>query len=274
MRIIHFASMSKVILITGASSGLGEFLANYLAQKGHKVYGTSRSIKQEGYLFTALPMDVCDNNSVENVINQILEKENKLDVLINNAGLGLATPFEHTGMAEIDRLFDTNVKGVIRVCQAVLPAMRKQGFGKIIQISSIASEFGLPYRGLYCASKAAVERFTEALRMEVGKYGIQACLVQPGGIQTDINKNRMMSPIPTDSVYKESFERCLTIVNASVSKGYSLEPFGPALEQIIQADKIKRVYRIGKLTEKISVILKRLLPASWFEGILLGHYKI
>lgn len=266
--------MSKVILITGASAGLGEFLATYLTTQGHKVYGTSRSIQQEGFSFTALPMDVCHEESIRQVVNTIIAKENRLDVVINNAGLGLASPFEHTGMAEIDRLLDTNVKGVIRVCQAVLPVMRKQGSGKIIQISSIASEFGLPYRGLYCASKAAVERFTEALRMEVKKYGIQACLVQPGGIQTDINKNRMMSSMPSDSVYKESFGRCYEIVNASVSQGYPLEPFGPAIEKIIHSDKLKRVYRIGKLTEKISVILKRLLPASWFEGILLGHYKI
>jgi len=266
--------MSKVILITGASSGLGEFLATYLAKKGHKVYGTSRSIKQEGQAFNALPMDVCSDESINNAIEHIVAKENRIDVLINNAGLGLASPFEHTGMAEIDRLLDTNVKGVIRVCQAVLPIMRQQKSGKIIQISSIASEFGLPYRGLYCASKAAVERFTEALRIEVKKYGIQACTVQPGGIQTDINKNRMMSPMPSDSTYKASFERCYEIVNASVSQGYPLEPFGPALECIIEAKRIRRVYRIGKWTEKFSVLLKRLLPDFLFEGILSGHYKI
>ncbi len=266
--------MSKVILITGASSGLGEFLATYLAKQGHKVYGTSRNIKQDEFSFTALQMDVCSEASIQQALNVILEKENRLDVVINNAGLGLASPFEHTGMSEIDRLLDTNVKGVIRVCQAVLPIFRKQNSGKIIQISSIASEFGLPYRGMYCASKAAVERYTEALRMEVKKYGIQACIVQPGGIQTDISKNRMTSPMPIDSPYKESFERCYEVVNASVSHGLPLDPFGPVIEGIIQAGTLKRVYRVGKWTEKVPIFLKRLLPASWFEGILMGHFKI
>jgi NADP-dependent 3-hydroxy acid dehydrogenase YdfG len=266
--------MSKVILITGASSGLGEFLANYLSDMGHKVYGTSRSIEQQGRKFTAMAMDVCQDESVQHVVAEILAREKRLDVVINNAGLGLASPFEHTRMTEIDRLLDTNLKGVIRVCQAVLPTMRQQGHGKIIQISSIASEFGLPYRGIYCASKAAVELFTQALRMEVKKFGIQVCTVQPGGIQTDINKNRMTSPLPENSPYYESFRRCYEIVNASVSQGYPLSPFGPFMERIIEAQYLKGVYRVGKLSEKLSVVLKRLLPNRLFEDILLGHYKI
>lgn len=266
--------MSKVILITGASSGLGEFLAHFLAEKGYKVYGTSRNIQQKGQKFTAIQMDVCNEDSVQDALLQILKTEKRLDVVINNAGLGLASPFEHTRMTEIERLLDTNFKGVIRVCQAVLPVMRNQGYGKIIQISSIASEFGLPYRGLYCASKAAVERFTEALRMEVKKSGIQVCTVQPGGIQTDINKNRMTSPLPADSPYNESFERCYEIVNASVSKGYPLLPFGPAILGLIEAKELKKVYRIGKLTEKLSVLLNRLLPSQIFEKILTNHYRL
>jgi len=266
--------MSKVILITGASSGLGEYLADYLAGQGYIVYGSSRSIKQETHKFNTVVMDVCNTESVKAGILEIISKEGKIDIVINNAGLGLASPFEHTAMADIDRLFDTNVKGVIRVSQEVLPFMRKQGSGKIIQVSSIASEFGLPYRGMYCASKAAVERYTEALRIEVKKYGIQACLLQPGGIQTDINKNRMISPMPDNSPYKESFRRCYEIVNASVSKGYPLEPFGPIVKGIIDSKHIKQRYRVSKFTEKLSVLLKRIMPSSLFERILLKHYKI
>ena len=266
--------MKKVILITGASTGLGETLANYLAKQGHTVYGTSRSITQQGYAFRTVQMDVCEEAQIQLALAHILQNEGRLDVLINNAGLGLATPFEHTQEKEIDRLLDTNVKGVVKTCQAVLPIMRKQKSGLIIQISSIASEFGLPYRGLYSASKAAVERFTEALRMEVKQYGIQACIVQPGGIQTDISKNRMMSPIPDDSPYKASFARTLDIINASVSQGLPTDVFGPVVEGIIQSSKVKRVYRVGKLTEKLSVLLKRILPASAFERILISHYKI
>lgn len=266
--------MSKVIIITGASSGLGEYLASYLTNKGHLVYGTSRSITPQGHSFKTLQMDVCSTASVQSAINQVLKETGKIDVLINNAGLGLATPFEHTHSEEIERLFDTNVKGVINTCQAVLPVMREQKSGLIIQISSIASEFGLPYRGLYSASKAAVDRFTEALRMEVVKYGIQACIVQPGGVQTDISKNRMMSKMPLNSPYQGSFQRTLDIINASVSQGLPTEVFGPAIENILHSKKVKRLYRVGKLTEKLSVLLKRVLPASIFEKIIMGHFKI
>ncbi|MBC7389170.1 MAG: SDR family NAD(P)-dependent oxidoreductase, partial [Opitutaceae bacterium] len=130
------------------------------------------------------------------------------------------------------------------------------------------------YRGMYCASKAALERYTEALRMEVKKFGIQICLLQPGGIQTDINKNRMVSPMPANSPYKDSFNKCYEIVNASVSKGYPLNTFGPIVKQIVDSKNIKGKYRVSKFTEKLSVMMKRILPASVFEGILMRHFKI
>lgn len=266
--------MSKVILITGASAGLGESLATYLASKKYKVYGTSRSIQSQGKNFETLAMDVTDMASVQAAVNTIVAKEGRLDVVINNAGLGLATPFEHTRSEEVLKLFTTNILGVTNVCQAVLPVMRKQQKGHIINVSSIASEFGLPFRGFYCASKAALDKITEALRMEVGKYGIQACVLQPGGIQTDINKNRLSSPIPENSPYKDSFQRCHEIINASVSLGLPTASFGPKVEQIIHRSRLKRKYKVGKFTEKLSVKLYHLLPSSWFENILKGHYKV
>ena len=133
---------------------------------------------------------------------------------------------------------------------------------------------GLPYRGGYSSSKAALERLTEALRMEIKTFGVQACLVQPGGVKTDINANRVMSPLPADSPYKESFDRCYSIVNDSVSLGLPAAIFGPKIEEIIQAEKLKRVYRIGKTNEKLSVIVKRLMPDFIFEKIIMNHYKI
>jgi NADP-dependent 3-hydroxy acid dehydrogenase YdfG len=266
--------MQKVILITGASSGLGETIARYLHGRGYIVYGSSRKIDSVDLPFNKITMDVCDTNSVQTAIKQIIDKHGRIDAVINNAGLGLATPFEHVRIEEIDRLLDTNIKGVIRVCQAVLPIMRKQGSGKIINIGSIGSEMGLPYRGIYSASKAALNLLTESIRMEVKKYGVQACVLQPGGIQTDISKNRLSSPVPEDSPYKESFARCHQIINASVSKGLDTKIFGPIVERIIEAKSIKRKYSIGKFTEKLSVVLKSILPSGWFEKILINHYKI
>lgn len=266
--------MSKVVLITGASTGLGYAIADYLAGKGYKVYGTSRSIKNEGQKFQALAMDVCDANSIEAAVKTILAKEGKIDVLINNAGLGIAGAVEHLSLPDVSKVFDTNVLGVLRTCQAVLPSMRKNHSGIIINISSIGAEFGLPYRGGYSASKAALDRLMEALRMEVKNFGIQVCTLQPGGISTDINKNRIQSPMPSGSPYKESFDRTYEIINASVSLGLKPEIFGPEVEKIINSTKVRRNYRIGKTTEKLSVLVKKLVPDYVFEKIIMNHYKI
>jgi short-subunit dehydrogenase len=266
--------MSKIVLVTGASSGIGKVIADYLAAQGYVVYGTSRSIKQEGLKFKALPMDVCDNESVENAVNNILKEQGRIDVVINNAGIGIVGGCEYLSLSDAEKVMSTNFIGVIRVCQAVLPSMRIQKSGLIINISSIASEMGLPYRSVYSSSKAAVDRFTEALRIETKKFGIKACCIQPGGIKTDISANRLFSPVPEGGPYKDSFERAYGAINASVSKGLEPEIFGPIIESIMKADKVKRVYRIGKVTEKLSVLIKKIVPDYMFERIIAGFYKI
>ena len=266
--------MAKIVLITGASSGLGASIAAYLHGKGYIVYGASRSLPQGQPAFRPLVMDVCDEKSVQQAVSTILDEQGRIDVLINNAGLGIAGPVEQLLLADVNRVFDTNVFGVLRTCQAVLPSMRSHKSGLIINISSIGSETGLPYRGAYSASKAAVDRLTEAMRMELKPFGIQACYLQPGGISTDINKNRITTPLAPGSPYKESFERCYDIVNASVSQGMDTAVFGPVVEKIIEAAKVKRCYRVGKPMEKLSVFLKGSLPNHTYENLVSNHYKV
>jgi NADP-dependent 3-hydroxy acid dehydrogenase YdfG len=266
--------MSKVILITGASSGLGEAIANYLSEKGYIVYGTSRSITDKGQKFKPLAMDVCSKESIDKAVATILNEHHKIDVVINNAGIGIAGPVEHLDISQVEKVLNTNFFGVIRVCQSVFPSMRKNNSGLVINISSIGSEIGLPYRAGYSASKAAMDRISEGMRMEVKKFGIQICTVQPGGIVTDINKNRILTELPENSAYKESFDRTYKIVNESVSTGLPAAAFGPFIEKIILSKKVKRNYRVGKFTEKLSVQLKRFLPDYVFEKIIMGHYKI
>ena len=266
--------MQKVVLITGASSGLGAAIAGYLSVKGYIVYGASRSLPQGQPAFRPVVMDVGDEKSIQQAVDAILQEQGRIDVLINNAGLGIAGPVEHLLLADVKRVFDTNVFGVLRTCQAVLPGMRNNKSGLIINISSIGSETGLPYRGAYSASKAALDRLTEALRMELAPLGVQACYLQPGGIKTDINKNRITTPLPGDSAYKESFARCYEIVNASVSQGLDTGVFGPVVEKIINTQKVKRCYRVGKPMEKISVMLKAALPDNTYENLVSKHYKV
>jgi NAD(P)-dependent dehydrogenase (short-subunit alcohol dehydrogenase family) len=266
-------SMSKVILITGASAGLGESMARFLATKGHTVFGTSRKPGQ-GSGFRLLAMDVTDAASVAAAVAQIIDEAGRLDVLVNNAGLGIAGPVESVSIDDVQRVLDTNVTGLIRTVQAVLPIMRKQGSGTIINISSIGSEMGLPYRGVYSASKAAVDRLTEALRTELAPFGIQACIVQPGGVRTDINKNRLRVDLPADSVYRKSFEKTYELIDESVSGGLSPDLFGELVDRIIRTNHVKRCYRLGKPMEKLSVLLKALLPSATFDKMIRKHYGL
>ena len=179
--------MSEVVLITGASSGLGQTLATLMAQKGYKVYGTSRRAAPADLPYSMVKMDVGDPDSVHAAVKTIIDQEGRLDLLINNAGIGIGAPIETVQLENVKRLFETNTFGLIRVCQAVLPHMRKAGKGKIINISSIAAAFGLPYRGIYSATKASADMITEALRMETKDFGIQLCSVQPGDFKTNIS---------------------------------------------------------------------------------------
>lgn len=266
--------MAKVILITGASTGLGESIATYLAQRGHIVYGTSRQAGLSKQSVKMLAMDVTDPVSVQQAVDQIMQQEGRLDVLINNAGLGIAAPVELLSLTDVERVFDTNILGVIRTIQAALPSMRQQRSGLIVNISSIAAEAGLPYRGAYSASKAAVERLTEALRLELSPFGVQVCSVQPGGTRTDINKNRLKASIAADSIYKATFDRTYELIDQSVSDGIESSVFGPLLETIIQSPQVKRLYRVGKPLEKFSVILKRILPTTIYERMIRNHYEM
>ena len=266
--------MLKVILITGASIGLGSTIAGYLATQGHVVYGTSRSIEGQTKPFHTLNMDVCSDESIQDAIQRIIEEQGRIDVLINNAGLAIAGPVEDLPLAEVQRVFDTNVMGTLRTIQAVLPSMRKHKSGLIINISSIAAEAGLPFRGGYCASKAAVDRLTEALRFEVAKFGIQACYVQPGGTKTDINKNRLRVSLPEKNAYKETFDRTYHLIDESVSTGINADVFGPLIEKIMQSKEVERVYRVGKPVEKLSVLLKKILPTGVYERMILNHYRM
>jgi NAD(P)-dependent dehydrogenase (short-subunit alcohol dehydrogenase family) len=266
--------MPKVVLITGASSGLGESIATYLGGKGHSVYGTSRNIEGQQKPFHTLNMDVTNDQSVAAAVQAIISKEGRIDVLVNNAGLGIASPIESLALADVQRVLDTNVTGAIRTIQAVLPHMREKRSGTIINISSIGSETGLPYRGMYSASKAALDRITEALRIELAPFGVQACIIQPGGVKTDINRNRIKVELPTGNAYRESFETTYKLIDESVEQGLSPDDFGRLVETLLHEQNLRRCYRIGKPLEKISVLLKRLLPSRAFESIIRKHYKI
>ncbi|CAA0148651.1 SDR family oxidoreductase [Tenacibaculum maritimum] len=267
--------MTKVVLITGASSGIGRAIGVFLHKNNYQVYGTSRSPKKSGdYPFKLIALDVLNKETIQQAVNAIIRKEGRIDVLINNAGKGITGPIEDTPIEEMKRNFNTNFFGAIEVMKAVLPQMRTQRKGIIINITSIAGYMGLPYRGVYSASKGALELLTEALSMEVKNFGIDVVNVAPGDFATNIAAGRYHTPVFEDSAYKEKYAENLALMDAHVHKGMDPILMAEAVLKIIEAEKRKIHYKVGGFMEKFSIILKRVLPDKWYEKLLMNHYKL
>src|SRR5581483_6816441 len=176
---------TRVVLITGAASGIGQATAELLMAQGYRVFGTSRAPKRHGgSTFPLLEMDVHSDESVLSGVQYVLAQEGRIDVLLNNAGTGLAGACEETRLSEARTVFETNFFGVMRVTNAILPIMRKLRSGKIITMSSAGGFAGMPFRALYVASKFALEGYMESLRYEMRPFGISVSLVEPGPVST------------------------------------------------------------------------------------------
>ena len=267
--------MSKVVLITGASSGIGKSIASYLFSKGFIVYGTSRNPeKVKDVSFNMVALDVLNVDTITSAVKTIIEKEGKLDVLVNNAGKGITGPIEDTPTEEMKGNFDTNFFGPIEVMKAVLPYMRKQKSGIIINVTSIAGYMGLPFRGVYSASKGALELVTEAVNMEVQQFGVKAINVAPGDFATNIASGRYHTPVFEDSAYKEKYAENLALMDSHVDKGMDPIVMAEAIYKIINTNNPKIHYKVGGFMEKFSIVLKRVLPDTVYEKLLMNHYKL
>jgi short-subunit dehydrogenase len=264
--------MSKVILITGASSGIGKITAAYLHDKGFKVYGTSRNLQPDHGGFTYLQLDVLDIDSIQRAIDFIISEEGRLDVLINNAGMGITGPIEETPTEEMRRVFETNFFGTIEVIKVVLPYMRKQNKGLIINVTSIAGYMGLPFRGIYSATKSALEVATEAVSMEVKEFGIKVANVAPGDFATNIAAGRYHSPVLTGSPYADIYEHNLDLMNAHVNSGQDPMVMAEKIYRVINDPTPKLHYKVGEFMQKFSISLKRILPDRLYEKLIMKYY--
>lgn len=267
--------MSKVVLITGGSSGIGKSIGEYLTQKGFVVYGTSRNPENyKNSKFPILQLDVKNNNTILKTVSSIIETEGKLDVLINNAGAGITGPIEEIPEAEIKANFDTNFFGPINVIKAVLPQMRKQQSGLIINVTSIAGYMGLPYRGIYSASKGALELLTEAFRMELKGFNVNMTNVAPGDFATNIASGRYHAPLLENSPYKKPYGNTLKLMDEHVDSGSNPKVMAEAIYKIIKTKNPKGHYKVGEFMQKFSIVLKRILPDKVYEKLLMSHYKL
>ncbi|MCU0351297.1 MAG: SDR family oxidoreductase [Flavobacterium sp.] len=267
--------MKSVVFITGASSGIGKAIGEFLLSKSYIVYGTSRN--PENYLdskFPLLALDVRNPQSIQLALAAVINKEQKIDIVVNNAGVGITGPIEEIPTNEMRNNFEVNFFGPIEVMKAVLPQMRKQKSGIIINITSIAGYMGLPYRGIYSASKGALELVTEALRMEVKQFGIQITNVAPGDFATNIAAGRYHAPVIKGSAYETVYNKVLNEMNTHVATGSNPNEMGEAILAVIQSKNVKVHYKVGAFMQKFSIVLKRILPDTIYEKMLMSHYKL
>lgn len=267
--------MSKVVLITGGSSGIGKSIGEFLHNKGFIVYGTSRN--PERFLDSVFPLITLDVRKIETIkeaVDKIIADSGRLDILINNAGVGITGPLEEIPSEEIKNNFETNFFGPIEMMKAVLPQMRIQKSGLIINVTSIAAYMGLPYRSVYSASKGALELITEALRMEVKSFGIQITNVAPGDFATNIALGRFHAPLIKGSAYEKPYESTLKMMDNHVDSGSNPNEMAEAVYCIIQKSAPKIHYKVGAFMQKFSIVLKRILPDKIYEKMLMNHYKL
>jgi len=267
--------MSKVVLITGGSSGIGKSIGEFLHQKGFVVYGTSRNPEKIlNSVFPLVALDVRNSDSIKAAVSKIIETSGRLDIVINNAGVGITGPLEEIPTEEIRNNFETNFFGPIEVMKAALPQMRKQNSGLIINITSIAGYMGLPYRSVYSASKGALELITEALRMEVKAFGVEITNVAPGDFATNIAAGRYHAPVIKNSAYEKVYGDVLATMNDHVDAGSNPNEMAEAVYKIIQTKKPNVHYKVGAFMQKFSIVLKRALPDKVYEKMLMNHYKL
>jgi len=268
--------MKKVILITGISSGFGKETATLLAKAGHTVYGTVRRAGGSDPLVKELLMDLTDCESISAAVKTVAGKEGRIDVLINNAGMHTGGAIETLPMEFIRQQMQTNFLGLVQLTQEVLPYMRNQGTGTILNISSIGGLMGLPYQGIYSAGKFAVEGFSEALRMEVKQFNIKVVVVNPGDFHTSNTANRkaFLSPTGAHDPYAVQFSKSLSIIENDESKGWNPLILAKKLVKIVACKNPSYRYIIASPDQKLAVLLKRILPGRLFSKILRGHYGI
>jgi NAD(P)-dependent dehydrogenase (short-subunit alcohol dehydrogenase family) len=267
--------MPQVILITGASSGLGRATATFLALQGHVVYGTSRNPGTEGMPFRLIPMDVTSHQSVASAVESVVAAEGRIDVLINNAGMGIGGAVESFSDEEILLQMDTNFTGLARVTAAVLPHMRNRKSGKIINISSIGGIIGLPFQGLYSAAKFAVEGYSEALAMEVKPWNIRVVVVNPGDFKTGFTGSRTMTRKDSSgSDYSERAQRAVGIMGKDEQSGCDPMLMGRTIGRIVASKNPKYRFIVGRFDQKLIATIRHLLPPAVIRWIIADHYKV
>ena len=257
--------MNKVVMITGGSSGIGLCTAAALRDRGCKVYELSRR-DSEVTGITHIKCDVTDEAQIAAAAGQVMTENGRIDILINNAGFGISGAVEFTDTADVRRLFDVNFFGMVRMNRAVLPLMRQQGGGRIVNLSSVAAPVPIPFQTYYSAGKAAVNSYTMALSNEVKPFGISVCAVMPGDIKTGFTAARQKS-IVGDDIYGGRITRSVAGMEKDERTGMDPAKAGAFIASVALKNSRKPLYTIG-FGYKCAVFLTKILPARWLNALI------
>lgn len=263
--------MDKVIILTGGTSGIGLYTARALAEKGCRVYELSRREESPVPGVRHIRADVTREEEIAAAVAAVMEAEGRIDVVINNAGFGISGAIEFTDTAEAQRQFDVNFFGMVRVNRAVLPIMRRQGYGRILNMSSVAAPIAIPFQAYYSASKAAVRTYTMALRGEVKPFGIEVCAIMPGDVATGFTSARAKSTAG-DEEYGGRISRGVAVMEHDEQTGIPAQSAGAFVAKKALQRKVPVVCTLGG-KYKVFVFLTRLLPNGVLTDLVAMIYR-
>jgi NAD(P)-dependent dehydrogenase (short-subunit alcohol dehydrogenase family) len=262
-----------VALVTGVSSGIGWATAELLARHGFRVFGTMRRPGENAPSgVEILPLDVREEASVRSCVDRVVASAGRLDLLVNNAGVALYGALEEVSIEQARAVFETNFFGVLRMTQAVLPLMREQGRGRIVNVGSVAGFLPIPFEGIYVASKHALEGYSETLDLEVRRFGIHVSLIEPSFIRTDIDRNTTIADRPL-AAYEEQRQRTIEVLRRSVETGNPPTMVAHAVLSAATSPKPRRRYLVGR-DARVLRSLRTLLPPRWFEWGLRRRFHL
>ena len=244
---MHTKLKNKPALITGVSSGIGREIAQLLAERGARVFGTVRNPQSASSIrgVELVSLEVTDDASVSAAVRSVEQKAGPIQLLVNNAGYSFMGALEETSVDEARQQFETNLFGMLRVTNAVLPGMRQQGFGRIVNISSVLGFLPAPYMGIYAASKHAVEGYTETLDHEVRRFGVRAMLVEPAYTKTNLNGNTKSAKITLEA-YAEERKRLTEMTQQNIDRGDDPRMVADAVWDALTASSPRLRYPVGK----------------------------
>lgn len=259
-------SQQRIALVTGASSGIGEATAKRLATAGYKVYGTSRRGAQQGQrAFQMLPLDVTSDESVESAVSELIRLEGRIDLLVNNAGFGVAPGgAEESSIDQAKAIFETNFFGLIRMTRAVVPHVRRQGSGRIINIGSVLGFLPMPYGALYSATKHAIEGYSESLDHELRTRGIRVSVIEPAYTRTLFDAN-FLAPDSKQDEYREVRALLDNVLKKVMATADEPTVVADVVLAAATAERPKLRYAAGRLAKRLR-LLRRFAPAGLVDG--------